>query len=153
MKRFSILILLGAAVIFAGCGGSDPVGKSASVPYPQNVAITIGSADVTDTSIMPGMGSSTIYRARPTSVPPGLTVRVHYQGPMGMMNNSGDWMMYDDGTHGDRTPGDGEYCYQDFDQMRIHMRNAMPGHYTFDFYCVDSNGNHSPYNTAWVDVD
>jgi hypothetical protein len=151
MKRISLFVLL-LSVVALSCGRDNPVGSEAMIPFPRSVAITIGSTDITDQSIMPGMGSSTLFHARPTSVPPGLTVWVHYQGPSMMMHGSGDWMMYDDGTHGDPKMGDGEYCYQDLNQMNLHMHNAISGHYTFDFYCMDSSGEQGEHHSAWVDV-
>ena len=153
MKMFQIFLLLCFPVLLISCS-EDNGTTSKQVPFPQSVSISIGGQNVTNTAINSGMGNSTLFVARPSRVEPGLTVWVKFKGSSMMSTGSGMFQMYDDGTHGDRIPGDGEYCFENFNEApRMHMGNAMSGHYTFEFYCQDSNGNHSSHNNAWVDVN
>ena len=152
MKLFQMTFLALALVFLVSCS-EDNATSSRQVPFPQSVTISIAGQNVTNTAIRTGMANSTLFVARPSRVEPALTVWVKFSGPSMMNPGSGMFQMYDDGSHGDRIPGDGEYCFENFNEApRIHMGNAMSGHYTFEFYCQDSSGNHSMHNNAWVDV-
>jgi hypothetical protein len=60
----------------------------------------------------------------------------------GSMMNGGRMTLYDDGTHGDRMPNDGIYCYEDFGgEYGCHGANAPMGRHDYDFFGMDhSNG-------------
>ena len=74
----------------------------------------------------------------------GNQANMRYQRPMGMMNQSGTMRLYDDGTHGDRTPNDGVYCYEDSDgSFGFHMMDAAMGQYHYEFWGMDSGGHDS----------
>ncbi len=96
-------------------------------------------------------GTNTRFEARlmgPDGPAVGQTVRVSYQRPQGMMGmmggSSGVMTLYDDGTHGDETPGDGIYCTEDWDgQYGFHMNNAQMGTYHYDFYGMHDDGHES----------
>jgi hypothetical protein len=74
-----------------------------------------------------------------------LTVQVEYERPDGMMMNAdGTMLLYDDGTHGDPTPGDGIYCYEDRQgDYGFHMRDAPMGDYHYGFFATDRKERHS----------
>lgn len=72
---------------------------------------------------------------------------VSYSVNMMMMDHSGEITMWDDGTHGDMTPGDGWYHMEDeMGEMMLMMGiqwEQMMGDYDFEFYCFDEDGNES----------
>jgi hypothetical protein len=97
-------------------------------------------------------GSNTLFKTTMThanGTPAlGLTVQVQYQtpggGPGGMMSQQGLMNLYDDGTHGDPTAGDGIYCYRDEQgQYGMHMPWAPAGQYHYEFLGFDHANNHS----------
>jgi hypothetical protein len=60
---------------------------------------------------------------------------------MGMMHRHGEFMLYDDGTHGDPTPGDAAYCYEDvMGEYGCHGTNRPMGPYHYDFCPIDEHG-------------
>ena len=66
----------------------------------------------------------------------GGTVYCRYDRPGSMgMHGQGTFMLYDDGTHGDRMPGDGLYCFEDdLGQYGCHGPGAGIGEYRYDFW-------------------
>jgi hypothetical protein len=61
--------------------------------------------------------------------------------------------LYDDGTHGDRTPNDGVYCYEDDDgSFGLHMGNAAMGPYRYEFWGMDPDGHDSNHMDLTVTV-
>ena len=151
--RMAMFVSIFFAFIFLVSCSDDNGISSSQIPDLRTAMISISGQNVTDTSIQPGMGGSTLYIAYPSRVEPGLAVWMQFRGPSMMNGGSGKWMMYDDGTHGDPKPGDGEYCFEDTNGMPgVHMMNAMSGHYSFEFYCVNSTGDHGIHSNAWIDV-
>lgn len=82
---------------------------------------------------------------------------VSYNVNMGMMNHSGEITIWDDGTHGDVTPGDGWYHMEDeMEQMMLLMGiqwSQMMGDYSFEFYCIDEDGNESNHFKVHLDIN
>lgn len=75
---------------------------------------------------------------------PGYQMWVEYDRPMGMGPQQGRFRLYDDGTNGDRVPGDGIYCFEDFEGMyACHRNNARRGDYHYEFYGIDHQGEHT----------
>jgi hypothetical protein len=79
---------------------------------------------------------------------PGQQVRVEYDIPamdmMGMMRRKGSFMLHDDGMHGDVTPNDGIYCYNDVtSNYGCHAPGARPGQHHYDFCGIDREGRES----------
>jgi hypothetical protein len=71
-------------------------------------------------------------------------------GPM-MGGYNGEVFCYDDGTHGDDTPGDGIYHYMDpGNQIGCHGLDAPMGEYHYSFWAVGKTGQRS--NTAQVTI-
>lgn len=102
---------------------------------------------------------STLFQARliRDGVPiTGQTVRVAYEMPMGhgmMGRASGHFPLYDDGTHGDPTPGDGIYCYEDHvGQHGFHHPGAGHGNYHYDFFGLHPDGMETNHMTIDVVV-
>jgi len=72
----------------------------------------------------------------------------HHRGPS-RGGYAGSVDCYDDGTHGDRIPGDGIYHYVDpEDNIGCHGINAPSGEYRYIFWCEDIYGQRS--NTVAV---
>jgi hypothetical protein len=83
-----------------------------------------------------------------------VRVRVEMPGGMGSMHHHMDeFFCYDDGTHGDLTPGDGLYCYEDADhEYGCHRADAQPGDYHYDFCGVDAHGQESNHMVMSVSL-
>jgi len=80
-------------------------------------------------------------------------VRLEYQVPgrMGMMHRVGQFMLYDDGTHGDITPGDAEYCYEDImGEFSCHGTDSPMGPYHYGFCGIDEHGEQGNHVTVTV---
>lgn len=147
----SLLLFLG----MVACSKDDSVSSLNQVPFPQKVMISMSGTDVTNSTMHAGMAGTTLYKAYPSRIESGMTVWVQFRSPsMGMMTSGmGAMRMYDDGTHGDHMPGDGEYCYEDEDDMPgMHMMDAPHGHYEFDFYCENTHGDHGNHQSAYVEI-
>lgn len=146
------LFVLVVSIGLAGCSSDNSTSNSTQVPSVQTVNISISGVNVMNSTIAPGEGNSTLFSAFPSRVEPGLQVMMQFRTPS-MMGGMRSQMMYDDGTHGDRVAGDGQYCYEDVNgNPGMHMQNAMMGNYNFEFYCENSKGDHSSHMNAWVDV-
>ena len=97
-----------------------------------------------------GEGSSTRFEAELMSngrPAPGQRVWLEFDRPMmggnGMMRHTDRVQLYDDGTHGDRVPGDGIYCLEDFaGDYGCHRTDAEPGEYHYEFYGVHATDGH-----------
>ena len=82
---------------------------------------------------------------------------VSYNVKMMMMNHSGEITMWDDGTHGDMTPGDGIFHMEDdmsemMKMMGIVWANMM-GDYEFEFYCFDEDDHESNHYKVEVTIN
>jgi len=67
--------------------------------------------------------------------------------------NLGYMYLYDDGTHGDPTPGDGIYCYEDTQgQYGFHMANSPMGQYHYEFFGIDHDDHHSNHMQVQVTI-
>jgi hypothetical protein len=104
------------------------------------------------------LGDNTRFEATvvgPGSSEMGLTVQVEYDRPFGMMmGQQGTMRLYDDGSHGDPTPGDGVYCYEDHQgDYGFHMHQAPMGNYHYGFVAVDREGHHSNRIDVVVTLD
>lgn len=87
----------------------------------------------------------------------GQTVRVAYEMPTGhgmMGRSTGHFPLYDDGTHGDPTPGDGIYCYEDHaGQHGFHHPGAGHGNYHYDFHGLHPDGRETNHMTIDIVVE
>jgi hypothetical protein len=123
------------------CAGSDgPTAPDGSAIALTNATVTVNGQIVNDQTVPRGhgQGASTRFEAslmRGSRPAAGQVVQVRFDRPgSGMMNTTGMFSLYDDGTHGDRMPGDGIYCYEDMaGQYGCHTEDARPGQYHYDF--------------------
>lgn len=153
-------VALVALLATAGCGGSD----GPTAPRRSEVAVTNASVmvngQIVNGQTLPrvhGQGGTTRFEAslmlggRPA---PGQVVRVRFDRPgPGMMNTTGTFSLYDDGTHGDRMPGDGIYCYEDTaGQYGCHSEDAQPGQYHYDFSGMHESMHESNHMQVTVTV-
>lgn len=86
----------------------------------------------------------------------GPIVEVRFQGPggHGMMGGAATFQLYDDGTHGDHTPGDGVYHFEDHDgEYGFHHRGAHHGQYHYDFFGLHPDGTETNHMTVDVMVE
>jgi len=143
----------GLALQLFACGGgssSNPV-----APSPTNFVLSSVTVAMNGQLVSDGMsvhrsttaGGSTRFEAHlmdGAHAAVGDQANMRYGRPMGMMNQSGTLGLYDDGTHGDRVPNDGVYCYEDSDgSFGIHMMDAAMGQYHFEFWGTDPRGHDS----------
>jgi len=143
------LALLPLLIGFAGCSDGGSTSTSPATPRFEvaSAAVVVDGQVVNGQSIpMHHDGTPTRFEARlhidgqPVA---GGTVYCQYDRPGGMggMHGQGTFTMYDDGSHGDPTPGDGLYCYQDDrDQYGCHGEGAASGEYHYEFW-----GRHHAY--------
>jgi len=86
----------------------------------------------------------------------GEMVYIDYDRPQGMgsmMGMNGRFRLYDDGTHGDHTPGDGLYCLEDFNMgYGFHHGDSAHGEYHYDYFGQDHQGYESNHMQVSVQV-
>ena len=141
-------------ILLAACSGSGdsgtPTSPAASPLVVSNAAVFVGTQDVSGTTMPVGhnMGGTTRFEARmtmpmPSGAPTDMWVHYDRPGTMGMMGESGTVRMYDDGTHGDHTPGDGLYCLDDdrtgSQEIGCHGADAPMGTYHYEFYATEAS--------------
>jgi hypothetical protein len=154
------LAVLAAAVLLwaAACDGGG--GGSPTDPGSQSLSLVVASVSVDGTVYnggtyhhVQGHGDSTRFEARLTlgGMPaPGEEMWVDYG--RGMMRER--FRLYDDGTHGDPTAGDGVYCLEDFDgEYGFHHAGAAHGEYHYDFWGEHHDGSQSNHMDVTVQVD
>ena len=169
MARFShsavvtlvAVALLAAALLASACNsGSSPTAPDAN----RNLVLSEAALVVNGQAVSSGStyqhnheGPNGVTRFEATlrdanGPAPGHVVEVHFRRPHGMMNGSGHFRLYDDGTHGDRIAGDGIYCYEDRDgAYGFCHRRALNGEYHYDFCGYYPDGAET--NHRMIDVD
>lgn len=170
------LLVLGAGALLSftfacgGGGGGSPTDPG--MPGTATMRLTDASIEVDGESYEAGaggtfhhnhggsQGGSTRFEATLTrgGVPvTGRTVRVRYETPMGhgmMGGGAGAFHLYDDGTHGDHTPGDGVYHHEDHEgRYGFHHRGAHHGEYHYDFFGLHEDGTETNHMMIDVEVD
>lgn len=154
------LPILLVAVVAVGCSG-DPTGPDMSQMMLTQPLIMV-AGQVMNGQTMPvghGDGASTLFQAHlqdgdghPVT---GGVVKIRYERPpgMGMMMGAanGEFRLYDDGTHGDPTAGDGIYCFEDWQGMYgCHANGLQPGEYCYEFWGEDHYGHQSNHQDVTV---
>ncbi len=148
--RFRQLAPCALLLVAAGCGGGDgstPTSPAAPLFALASVEVVVDGQVVNGMTVdMHQGGGATRFEARlhvdgqPAS---GGVAYCRYDLPGGgrMMQRQGVFSMFDDGTHGDRIPGDGVYCYQDDRaEYGCHGEAAGAGEYHYEFW-----GQHQAY--------
>jgi hypothetical protein len=167
-RSIARLIPLGPAllglVLFAACsgdGGGSPTAPASPQLVLQTATLSVSGQVVNGMTLPQGHGQGVSTRFAATMVNlqgqpmSGQNVQVRYQRPqgMGMMNPSGTMMLYDDGTHGDRVPNDGLYCYEDWaGDYGCHTASSPMGQYHYEFWGQDHGGQHSNHMTVTVTI-
>lgn len=158
---FGAGVALIALVATTRCGGGDgPTAPTTSAIAVTNASVMVNGQIVNGQTLQRGHGEggSTQFEAslmlgdRPA---PGQVVRVRFDRPgSGMMNTTGTFSLYDDGTHGDRMPGDGIYCYEDLaGQYGCHTADARPGQYHYDFSGMHEGMHESNHMMVTVTIN
>ena len=150
MNTRLLTLTFAASLAIVACDRSTPTQPSSSALVLQKAAVSVDGVVINGSTVSRdhGAGVSTRFEAhlvdltgRPAL---GHTVLVDYIRPNGhgSMMNGGRMTLYDDGTHGDRMPNDGIYCYEDFGgEYGCHGANAPMGRHEYDFFGMDhSNG-------------
>jgi hypothetical protein len=156
------LVVLALAASCNGDGISSPTAPRTALVVLESATVSVGGQVVNGMTLPRGhgQGASTRFEAkivdaqgRPMT---GQTVSVRYQRPQGtgMMSSTGTMMLYDDGTHGDRVPGDGIYCYEDWaGDYGCHTASSPMGQYHYEFWGQDHGGQHSDHLTITVTIN
>lgn len=164
---FGILVLT-----LAACGGGGDGGGSFSPTDPgagAQLSLTGATIQAGDRQYQGGGGgtfqhdhgggqaNATRFRAtlERNGVPAtGGDVQVRFDTPMGpgmMGGGTGTFRLYDDGTHGDPTPGDGHYHFVDHEgEFGFHHQGAHHGEYHYDFFGLHPDGTET--NHMIIDV-
>ena len=146
--RFLVCGMAIAALAGCGSGSSTPTSAPAPSLTLTAAAVLVGGQTVSGMTLPQGhgQGMATRFEARMgmNGTPlPGAQMWMQYQRPGGMMGGSGTVPLYDDGTHGDRTPGDGLYCLEDaVGTYGCHAAGSPMGQYHYEFW-----GSGSGYET------
>lgn len=160
LVKLTVTAVAMAPLILLATGCSSSGDGSPSAPTTQNLvlseaAVMVDGQPVNGQTLDPGFGagSTTRFEAhlRDGSGPAlGHTVWVEFDRPMGQGmghggHHQGRFQLYDDGTHGDQVPGDGIYCFEDFEaEYGCHGPNAQPGEYHYEFWGEhQQDGHHS----------
>jgi hypothetical protein len=164
-QLLSLAPTLMVLALVAACDGGDASSPTApsSAPFALSSATVSVSGQVVNGMTLPrghGEGASSRFEARMVDLQgrpvTGPTVSVRYQRPqgMGMMSSSGTIMLYDDGTHGDRVPGDGLYCYEDWaGDYGCHAASSPMGQYHYEFWGQDRDGRRCDPLTVTVTLN
>ncbi|GMU66840.1 MAG: hypothetical protein AMXMBFR36_31140 [Acidobacteriota bacterium] len=133
---------LAAVALVAACDGSGSAPTSpARSTFDLTSAEILVDGQVVNGAVLPAHhdGAPTRFEARLESggrPVEGGVVYCQYQRPGSHgMHHQGVFALHDDGTHGDRTPGDGLYCLDDDrGQYGCHGDGAGPGTYHYEFW-------------------
>jgi hypothetical protein len=150
-RSLRCLPLVAGALLLAACGGgrSSPTSPAAARFMMTSEQVVLDGQVLNDRTVTMYQGAgSTRFEARLAldgAPATGGTVYCRYDRPGAMgMHGQGTFTMYDDGTHGDQTPGDGLYCLQDDrDEYGCHGPGAGPGDYHYEFW-----GEHPGWGTT-----
>jgi len=145
------LPLVAGALGLAACGGghSSPTSPAATRFEMTSEQVVLDGQVLNEQTVPMYHGSgSTRFEARLAldgAPAAGGVVYCQYDRPGGMgMHGTGVFTMYDDGTHGDRTAGDGLYCFEDDrDEYGCHGPGAGSGEYHYEFW-----GQHPAWGTT-----
>lgn len=141
-SRSSFAVTCVTIGLLSGCDGSasSPAAPSRAT-FEMTAAQVVVDGQVVNGTEVPARdeGPPTRFEARleadhrPVT---GGVVYCQYERPDGHgMHRQGVFTMYDDGTHGDHTPGDGLYCLSDDrSQYGCHGDGAGPGTYHYEFW-------------------
>jgi len=166
-RNLVTLISTLAILVLVGCSGGGRSSPTAPSALSSSGVLQLASADllvdgqsVNGMTLMPGHGNGepALFMAElmmDGAPAPGHQVRVQFDRPMGMMgSNRGQFMLYDDGTHGDPTPGDGIYCFLDV-EARYGCQGAgmMDGEYHYEVWGQQTAGPDSNHLhlRVWLD--
>ena len=158
-KVLPIIIMISGFVVLSNCKTTEN-----SAPIALSGDIMINSIEMTannsNSSLDYKIDDMMTFRGRFTDPDGDETITravVEYNVNMGMMNHSGQITMWDDGTHGDMTPGDGWYHMEDEMEVMMLMMGIdwgmMTGEYNFEFYCFDDEGNESNHIHTNLSLD
>jgi hypothetical protein len=147
------------AIILTGCNGNGgPTAPESSSLVLTSATVSVNGQVLNGETLPRGHGEGVAERFEAVLEKDGVrvtggTVRVQHDSPGGMMMGSPVFHLYDDGTHGDRMPNDGLYCFEDFQgQYGCHTEQASRGSHHYDFAGMDSQGHKSSQMRVTVTI-
>lgn len=150
LPRFAVVTAVLIAVALMGCNGNGgPTSPDGSPLVLTRATVSVNGQVVNGETLPQGHGEGVAERFEAALEKDGVrmaggSVRVQHASPGGMMMGPPEFRLYDDGTHGDRTPGDGLYCLEDLQgQYGCHTNQAPRGSHHYDFMGTDSQGHRS----------
>lgn len=160
---FAAALLMGNIACSDSGGTASPTAPAESVMVLQTASVSVNGQNVTNSSWNPSSdpAQSTRFEARllRNGMPAiGEMVYVTFDRPQGMgsmmgMNRQGRFALYDDGTHGDPTPGDGIYCFEDFTMdYGFHHSDCPYGEYRYEYFGQDHQGHESNHMRVTIQV-
>ena len=130
-RLLTLTLVAGLAVV--ACDRSTPTQPSSSAFVLQSATVSVDGVVVNGTTVARGHGAGADGH--------------------GSMMNGGRMTLYDDGTHGDRMPNDGIYCYEDFGgEYGCHGANSPTGRHDYDFFGMDPSGGETNHMLVTVTV-
>lgn len=154
-----LAVLFAAVGLVQACSTDTPTAPTTPTLRLARAQVLVGGSAVNGMTMSVDHGAGEATRFEATLVAPlgpahGYQVSVRYSRPGGMMHNSGEFMMYDDGTHGDLVAGDGVYCYEDWDdEYGCAGEGMLPGEYHYDFFGMDHDGAHTNHMGVTVTLE
>jgi hypothetical protein len=151
MRKLSLLLVL---FVLAACdSNNNPVAPIGTTANSIETAQVLVNGTPAQNGVVRGEAGQTMFQihlqerdALHLEMVEHCEVRYDRPGGMGAMSphRQGQALCYDDGTHGDGTPGDGIYHYLDSDDTIGCGRAGMPvGEYAYQFHCQFNDGSTS----------
>lgn len=156
IKHIPVFVLIFVALLFLGNCKKETL----DAPTAISAAIMIDGSNMTNGTVSSPSRDDRMKVTAQFSDPQGnhtiRTAVVSYSMAGGMMGQMGQFILWDDGTHGDDAAGDGWYCLEDdMEEMMSmvgHGWSQVMGSHEFDFYCLDEDGNESNHITVHMDI-
>lgn len=146
-------------ITLTGCNGNGgPTSPDGSLLVLTRATVSVNGQVLNGETLPQGHGEGVAERFEAVLEKDGVrvaggTVRVQHDSPGGMMMGPPAFYLYDDGTHGDRMPGDGLYCLEDFQgQYGCHTNQASRGAHHYDFMGMDGQGHKSSQMRVTVTI-
>jgi hypothetical protein len=149
------------AIALSGCNGNgSPTSPDASPLVLTQARISVNGQTLNGRTLAQGHGEGRIALFEADLEHDGVRVTggsiiVRHTSPGGgMMMGPSELHLYDDGTHGDRNPGDGHYCFEDTQgQYGCHTSQAPRGSHHYDFMGSDGHGRQSNQTRVTVTIE
>jgi hypothetical protein len=159
--QIRLTVVAALPLLLVACAGpTSPVAPRAMGYWMASTQVIVAGASVNGMTMSRGqlVGDSTFFQGTltgPSGPVPGETVQVLALTPHGpgMMLGQNVMTLYDDGTHGDPTPGDGTYGFEDLEGLfGFHMQHAPLGEYHYEFFGTYHDDEHTEHMEVVVTI-